>query len=356
MVDLLRIASNFKLQGDPHSCKSYGTGHIHDTYLLEAGKNKRYILQSINTHVFQKPESVQDNIDRILTYLGESDQDSHGYRDFELLRTGEEQTMFADEAGNFWRCFTYIEGTLTHEKVENPEQAYEGGRSFGYFCTRLKDYDSRRLHITIPNFRDAEWRQKQLIYAELTNPGERLKRAQTDLKRIKKLAGIPEKFIRISGALPDRVVHNDTKITNVLFDVHSGKGISVIDLDTVMTGTLLTDFGDMVRSFTSIGEEDATSPELFNCREDLFEGLVSGYSEPVSVIIEDVEKANLLLGAKIAIYLQAARFLTDYLTGDKYYKTSYPEQNLSRTRNQLGLLESLLSKEELLSRILKKAF
>ena len=174
------------------------------------------------------------------------------------------------------------------------------------------------------------------------------------MKRLRNLAGISRKFTRISSALPDRVVHNDAKISNVLFRNGTKKGICVIDLDTVMTGTLLTDFGDMVRSFTSSGEEDQVDPGSFICREDLFEGLASGYIEGVGSFINEVERSNMLLGAKAVIYMQTVRFLTDYLNGDVYYKTAHPKHNLDRTRNQLGLLESLLEKEALLQEILDR--
>ncbi len=356
MTELLQIAAHFNLKGEPYSCEGFGTGHIHETYLLESGDKdrSRYILQRLNIHVFKKPESVQDNISRILKYLKKSGGEDHGFRDLEMIETGEGKTAHIDREGNYWRCFHFIEDTITLEKAENPEQAFEGGRSFGYFAARLKDYDPRRLHVTIPDFMNVEWRQKQLAYAELTNPGQRLKKVQPELKRIRNLSEIPEQFIRIRQALPDRVTHNDTKITNILFDEKTGKGISVIDLDTVMTGTLLTDFGDMVRTFTILGKEDATDPELYDCREDLFGGLALGFTEAVSAIITDIEKANLLLGAQVVIYMQAIRFLTDYLNGDMYYKTAYPEQNLSRTLNQLGVLGSLLEKEKLFRGILDR--
>jgi hypothetical protein len=215
-------------------------------------------------------------------------------------------------------------------------------------------YNPRRLHVTIPHFMDVEWRNKQLAYAELTNPGERLTTAQPELKKARELSGISEKFLKIRSALPDRVTHNDAKITNVLLAPMTFRAIGVIDLDTVMTGTLLTDFGDMVRSFTASGLEDETEPGSYDCREDIFRGLAAGFTEAVSPFLTEVERSNLLLGAKVVIYMQAIRFLADYLNGDIYYRTSYPEQNLFRTRNQLGLLESLLSKEELLQGILKR--
>jgi Ser/Thr protein kinase RdoA (MazF antagonist) len=359
MEDLLQTAKQFSVSGKPIACRPYASGHIHGTYLLESGEKEnphRYILQGINTSVFKKPEAVQDNISRILNFLAKKGIDDHGYTDLEIIETINGHTLYRNNRGEYWRCFRFIEDSVTLEKVDTPEQAYEGARSFGYFASRLQDYDPRRLHITIPNFMDMEWRQQQLTYAELTNPGDRLKESQPELRRIRKHSDIGKKFIQIRHALTDRVVHNDTKITNVLFHAQTMKGVCVIDLDTVMTGTLLTDFGDMVRSYTSSGAEDGADRDSYNCREDVFRGLVSGFSTPVSGFIKEVERLNLLLGAKSVIYMQAMRFLTDYLSGDKYYKTSSPDQNLHRTRNQLGLLDSLLEKEALLHDILQKAF
>ena len=359
MTDLLQVGARFNIHGKPFSVTAYITGHIHKTYLLESGdrdKSCKYILQRLNTRVFRKPEAVQDNIERILSWLEENPGGEHTQQDLEMIRSVEGGYSHIDREGNHWRCFRFIENSVTLEKAENPEQAYEGSRSFGLFTARLGGYDPRRLHVTIPNFMDMDWRQKQLVYAELTNPGERLRQVQPELKRVKRLSEIPEKFIKIRQALPDRVTHNDTKITNVLFDAVTGKGICVIDLDTVMTGTLLTDFGDMVRSFTASGHEDDAGPGSADCREDLFEGLASGFSGAVTSFLDDIERSNLLLGAKAVIYMQAVRFLTDYLNGDAYYNTSYPEQNLQRARNQLGMLESLVEKQDLFQAILNNAF
>lgn len=358
MTELLQTAGNFRTEGEAFSCVDYGTGHIHKTYLLETGSRKapsRYILQLINSVVFRKPEAVQDNIQRILDHFKKYPVSDSGFVDLEMIETGAGRISHVDKNGNYWRCFRYIENSCTLEKVDTPEQAYEGGRSFGAFLSRLENYNPRRLHITIPNFMDAEWRLSQLKLAEFTNPGARLKQVQPELKRIRELSGIAEDFLKIRMALPDRVVHNDTKITNVLFDADSGKGKCVIDLDTVMTGTLLTDFGDMVRSYTVPGSEDATSPDSWVCREDVFGGLYSGFHEAVAEVIKEVERAYLLLGAKLVIYLQAIRFLTDYLNGDVYYRTEHQQHNLDRTRNQLGQLESLLEKENLLQDILNRA-
>jgi thiamine kinase-like enzyme len=359
MTDPLEVGSRFMIPGELQGCDPYGEGHIHRTYLLvstDGSRTRRYILQRMNTRVFKKPESVQDNIHRILTFLKDNPANGHDFRDLEIIESLNGRLLHHEKSEGYWRCFRYIEESITLQKVENRDQAFEGGRGFGLFAARLIQYNPRRLHVTIPHFMDMESRNQQLVYAELTNPGERLNTAQPELRRVSALSQIPERFIRIRSALPDRVTHNDTKINNVLFDPDNYRAIGIIDLDTVMTGTLLTDFGDMVRSFTASGREDEVSPEAYQCREDVFEGLTAGYAGAVKGFISDVERSNLLLGAKAVIYMQAVRFLTDYLNGDTYYRTSYPEQNLHRTRNQLGLLDSLLSKEKLLEGILRRHF
>ena len=360
MTDLLTIAGKFDLKGEAYSCKPYGSGHIHDTYLLESKDEEvhRYVLQKINIFVFKKPEAVQDNIWRILSFLKaqKSVKDSYGIKDLHLVDTKNGDMFFLDSSGGYWRCFEFIDDTFVLENVQNPTQAFEGARLFGDFLARLMDYDPRRLHVTIPRFMDAEWRQEQLTMAEFTNPGERLKKAQPELKRIRQLQKISDQYIRLQQALPDRVVHNDCKINNVLFDQTTGKGITVIDLDTVMTGKLLTDFGDMVRTFTVKGSEDSTDEASYTCQAALFEGLVSGYAEVLAPVITEVERANLLLGGEIVIYMQAIRFLADYINGDVYYKVTSPEQNLLRTRNQLNLLDSVLEQESDLQKIIETSF
>lgn len=357
--DLLQLGNEFQISGEAVECEAYGTGHIHDTYLLRTDNPEglsAFILQRFNIDVFQKPESVQDNIFRITSFLNNHPDLESDYEDLQIVDTRDGRSMYIDGFGNHWRCFPYMDNTLTYDSVGSPEIAYEGARGFGYFVSRLRDYNPRRLHITIPNFMDVEWRTQQLAYTEFTNPGERLKEVQPELKKLRRLSDISKRYLRIRTALPERVTHNDTKISNILFDEGSGKGRCIIDLDTVMSGTLLTDFGDMVRSYTSSGREDQTDPGTYGCREEIFESLVEGFASSVSDIIHEVEVSNLLLGAELVIYMQAIRFITDYIRGDVYYKVDHPQQNLDRTRNQIGLLDSVLDKKHRLKAIIKERF
>ena len=359
MTDFNNIAHAFNLGGEVHGCHAHGSGHIHDTYLLEmqaGATSSRYILQRLNTHVFRKPEAIQDNLRRILDYLkkGTRKNTDPEVADLELIDARNGNNFFEDASGSYWRCFRYIEGTYILKHVHEPEQAYEGARLFGHFTGRLKDYNARRLHITIPDFLNIEFRLQQLMIAQMANPVGRMKHASQDFEKILEHQSISREFSRLRIALPDRVTHNDTKISNVLFSKETNKAVSVIDLDTVMTGTLLTDFGDMVRTFTVEHEEDETELEKIRCNPVFFDGLVSGYFQSVVEFITEVETANLLLGAKLMIFMQTIRFLTDFLNGDVYYKVSYPVQNLDRARNQMKLLESLLDQQDILQGLINK--
>ena len=358
MTDFTDTAAAFNVEGKFLSCEAHGSGHIHDTYLLKTTgtkQNRQYILQRLNTYVFRKPEALQDNLHRILEYLH---QNASSYTDEMaypvLLDSGDGNNYTIDRYGNYWRCYKYIIDSHALQVVENPEQAYEGGRMFGLFGARLKDYNARRLHITIPDFLNIEVRLRQLMIAQLANPAGRFEHSSAEFGKVMEHQLISRDFTRMRHALPDRVTHNDTKISNVLFSNKTDRGICVIDLDTVMTGTLLTDFGDMVRTFTAQGGEDEKDTGRVRCNPDLFEGLCNGFMAGVQGYISEVEKANLLLGAKLMIYMQAIRFLTDYLNGDVYYKITYHVQNLDRAKNQLKLLESFLEQEEQFREILEK--
>ena len=359
MTDFADIFASFNITGIYRSCESYGSGHVHDTYLLEAtvkGVIRRYILQRLNTNYFRKPEAMQDNLRRILEYL-KREREEHpgdGIIDPELVQSKEGSNFLKDRFGNYWRCLKFIEDSYILERVENAGLAYEGARIFGLFSARLINYNARRLHITIPDFMNMEVRLRQLMIAQLANPAGRFKHASGEFKKILDNQLISRDFTRIRHALPDRVTHNDTRISNVLFSNETGKGISVISLDTMMTGTLLTDFGDMVRTFTTERGENEKDLGSIRCNPELFEGVLNGFMASLDGFILDVERANLLLGAKVMIYMQAVRFLTDYLNGDVYYKTTYPVQNLDRAKNQMKLLESFLEQEVRLREIMKK--
>lgn len=359
-MNILEIAKHFDLDGYPGSIKPFGSGHIHDTYALEAYGTlvKKYILQRVNHFVFKDPEMVQNNMSKVLNYLNYKvpSQRWEWINDLVIVSNVDGSYYFKDEDGAYWRCFEMIHNTHTLEKADNPEQAYEGALAFGHFLARLDGFDASQLGETIPGFHDISWRIKQLEEAKSLDSAGRLNGVGPELERELGHEAIPRKYLSLVDSLPIRVAHNDTKITNVLMDNTSLRGVCVIDLDTVMAGNLITEFGDMVRSFTVTGEEDATEKEHYSCQIEFFESLTQGFSKAVGGIITDLEKETLLLGAQLVIYMQAIRFFADYLNGDVYYKTEYAEQNLLRTRNQLGLLDSVMEQEGILHQIIKDAF
>jgi thiamine kinase-like enzyme len=347
MYDYPAIAAKFQPEGKFHSCEPYGSGHIHETFLLikHAGKNiTKFILQRFNNSVFKEPEKVLNNIRKLTDHL-KKNSGSPGALFLSMVPTMDNKYWYKDESDNYWRCFDFIEGSYTVDRVEKNSQANEAARFFANFITSLSDFKPEDLDITIPDFRDIQKRLKWLDEAILKGNRARGIAAAQEIKHVKLYSDMVGDYLNILHDLPVRVTHNDTKINNVLFSTSTGKGLCVIDLDTVMPGTVLSDFGDMVRSFTNSADED--EPDLRKVFFDLgiFKELTIGFLEGSGSILIPVEKNNLILGGKIIIYMQAIRFLTDYLSEDTYYKIDYPDHNLVRTRNQLKLLDSFIDHE-----------
>jgi thiamine kinase-like enzyme len=347
MYDYPYIASKFYPEGKFYSCEPYGSGHIHETFLLlkSSGDSiKKSILQRFNNFVFKEPEKVLNNIRKITAHLKKSSelQDSLF---LSMLPTVDNKYWYRDELNNYWRCFNFIENSYTIDRVEKNSQAYEAARLFGTFIAALSDFKPENLEITIPDFHNIEKRLEWLDKAFLSGTPKSKLAAGQEVKQIFHYSSMVEDYLHILPDIPVRVSHHDTKINNVLFSTTTGKGLCVIDLDTVMPGTVLSDFGDMLRTFTNSANEDEKDLNKVFFNPEIFKEMAVGFMEGSGTILTPVEKNNLILGGKIIIYMQAIRFLTDYLAGDPYYKTGYPDHNLVRTRNQLRLLDSFLEHE-----------
>ncbi|MBC7774436.1 MAG: aminoglycoside phosphotransferase family protein, partial [Phycisphaerae bacterium] len=248
-----------------------------------------------------------------------------------------------DADGNYWRTFPFIENSFAPEGIFDPHIAYEAARAYGAFARALRDFPADSLAETIPGFHDTDQRWQAFLKTLEEDPAQRVAGTRPEIEAIFAAKPIFDKISRLKklGELPLRVAHNDTKAGNVLFDLNTHKALAVIDLDTVMPGTLLSDFGDMVRTFApDCTEDEPTSPNL---RSDVLEALTKGFLEETEGFITKTEKENLILGAAWIVGEQALRFLTDWLVGDVYYKINSPEHNLVRARNQLLLLETLNS-------------
>lgn len=346
-----QVVAGFALAGELKSVRAFGNGHIHDTYLLETkeegGKTNVYILQRFNHLVFTQPQRVMQNIQQVTTHL-----QSKGVTSPQLVLTKEENTHCIDKAGNYWRVLTFIANTYTTEEVQTSEQAFEAAHCFGQFACQLTNLDIHLIHETIPRFHDLVDRYQQFEQVLIQASPERVQKATGAIAQIQSNAQLRKNVAETLPQLPQRIVHNDTKINNVLLHSVTHKGVCAIDLDTIMPGYALYDYGDMVRTFVSPVAEDERDLTTVTVRKEIFEALTKGYLQAMKEVLTFAEKQSLWLGAQLMPYIMATRFLTDYLMNDVYYKTAYPAHNLDRAVNQLTLLQSIEGNEEELQEII----
>ena len=321
------------------SLAPFGSGHINDTFRVEIQQYeaaKSYLLQRLNHQVFRQPEAVMRNIRLVAEHLSRQD---YRLENLAPLPTADGRFLHKDDAGNYWRVFPFFENTVTFDKVDTPEQAYEAARAFGAFARALDSMDASTLQPTIPGFHNGEKRLEYFREVLSRAIPERLAAAQPEVEEVLQNQLIFKKIASLK--LPLRVIHHDTKINNVLFDAATMRAVCVIDLDTVMPGIVLSDFGDMMRTFTSPTDEDETDLSKVEMRLPVYEAIQAGFLEEMGTLLTHVERESLAEGGRWLTLMQVVRFLADYLEGDVYYKTHYPEHNLVRTRNQLALFRSM---------------
>lgn len=351
---VIEIASVFLPKKNVKSAKSYGGGHINDTFLIGIAESKeKYILQKINRNVFKIPEHVVHNIELYLNHL-------HQKNEFQLktFKTSDEKPYVIDENGDFWRMYNYIENSISYFVIEKEEHAFQAAKAFGKMQRLCLDLNTNDFFDTIPDFHNLDKRYLKFDKVLEISNEERKQNAKNEISFVKDQRKISNLItdLTISGELPIRVTHNDTKLNNVLLDSKTGEGICVIDLDTLMPGLVLYDFGDMVRTFTSPVPEDEKDSTKVVLRKEIFAALSKGYLSELSTVLTTIEKKQLLNGAKYMILIIGIRFLTDYLENDVYFKTAYNEHNLVRARNQFALLADLLKNEKKLSNIIESYF
>ena len=361
LSDLSDVVSSFAIQGRLLSAEHWGTGHINETLRVTVeggGRRSQYILQRLNSRVFKRPELVMQNVVRVTARLNrqEGALTAGSIRVPELIPSRSGLSWHRDAGGGYWRLVPFIGGTVVLDRVSNVREAREVGRAFGEFQQRLADWDAPWLDETIPGFHDTEGRFTALDLAMEEAPSFLREEAEYEIAGVlahRHLAGRIRE-LQASGALPERVVHNDAKIGNVLFDERSGRAAWVIDLDTVMPGTLLHDFGDLVRSSVSPTDEDERDLSTVEVRIPLFEALADGYLRAAGDTLTVQERRHFVFAGRIITLEQAVRFLTDFLSGDQYYRTTRPGQNLDRARTQLRLFESLTEHESELEAIVTR--
>ena len=345
----------FQVPGEFVSIAPFGSGHINDTYAAvfsSEGKTTRYILQRINHGIFKDPVGltrnivlVMNHIRRKLEQLGESEIDR---KVMTLIPTRSGEYYHLDAEGNYWRMMYLVENTVSYDVIESPQIAYESAKAFGRFSKYISDLPADQIIETIPDFHHTPKRLMSFFAVLEQNPVQRAGNAEEEISFILENLHHCGTLIDLleQGEIPLRITHNDTKCNNVLMDKTTGKGICVIDLDTVMPGIALFDFADMVRTATSPVGEDEKDISKVVMRMEIFKALAEGYLSEASAFLNPVEKTNLVNAAITITLEQAIRFLGDYLAGDVYYKTTYPEHNLIRTRTQIKLIQSIFEQED----------
>lgn len=343
--------------------RPFGEGHINETYAVympeQDGQDvPRYVLQRINTNVFKNPDQVMDNIFGVTEYLRNVIRQDGGDLDRETLsyiKTKDGESYFEDDNGQPWRCLHYVPNSVCYQQVERPEQFYQSALSFGHFLKQLGDYPAESLYETIPQFHDTVKRFRDFDDAQRKDVRNRARYCRPEIDFVLKRendCGVLMKQLG-EGLLPLRVTHNDTKLNNILFDADTGKGLCIIDLDTIMPGLAANDFGDSIRFGASTAEEDEKDLGKVHFDINLYEMYVKGYLETAKDVLTPEEIASLPWGARLMTLECGMRFLADFLQGDVYFKTAYPEHNLVRARTQFRLVEEMEEQFDEMNRILQ---
>ncbi|HHW82101.1 MAG TPA: aminoglycoside phosphotransferase family protein [Bacteroidales bacterium] len=355
---LAEILFQFVEKNDNTEIKPLGAGHINDSYRAKSGDNE-YVLQRINHQIFKDVAQLQNNIMRVTDHLRRKLEEKNisniDRRVLNFLPTHDGKLYYKDTEGNYWRVMDFISDSKSYEAI-NPELAYRAGLAFGDFQKELADLPNGPLFETIPNFHNMEFRLEEFKEAVEKDAAGRVAKVSDLIKEIEARAEEmtkPERLHR-EGLLPKRTNHCDTKVNNILFDSND-QVLCVVDLDTVMPGYVLSDFGDFMRTGANTGEEDDTNLDNVSIDLDIFEGYTKGYLENAASFLTDVEVDNLAFGAKLLTYMQTVRFLTDYLNGDTYYKTKHKEHNLERTLAQFKLLTSMEDNFDKMQQIVSEA-
>ncbi|HEX2394814.1 MAG TPA: aminoglycoside phosphotransferase family protein, partial [Bacteroidales bacterium] len=345
MNELLPILQSFVPHTEVSEILPLGSGHIHSTYLAKTNVKPDIVLQQINTRVFRDPAAVTNNISIVTRHIREK-LNAQGIKDtLNLVLTPLQQTdgsfMYTDSGKKVWRCFYFIAGR-TYDQAISESQVFEGGKAYGKFLNMLSDLSPEPIKETIKGFHNMALRIRQFDDARKNGMAERISESSTEIEILNSRR---DEMMVIQNLgkechIPVRIVHHDTKINNVLFD-EKGKGLCVIDLDTVMPGYVHDDFGDSIRTFTNTGEEDDTDLTKVSINMDYFKAYSEGYLEETRLILNPVEKEYLALSARAMTYMQCLRFLTDHLNGDIYYHISHEGHNLQRTKAQIRLLLSM---------------
>lgn len=357
------IADLFAIEGEFLGAEEVETGLINSTWIASyrnsRGKVARYILQRINESVFGNPLEVMQNVECVTRHINwkvlRVKKDFGGHT-LSLYPGRGGKSYVTGPGGGIWRCYNYIEGCRTYDVVESTRQAYQAGYAFGAFQDLVSDLEPSDILEVIPDFHNTPQRYRQLLDAVDADSAGRVHEVKDELDRLEAMAGEMDRIVKAleAGELPMRVTHNDTKINNVLFDIKTDEAVCVIDLDTVMPGISLYDFGDLIRTATNPAEEDERDLSKVTMRMSIFEALVEGYLESARGVLSDTEISLLPFSGKLIAWELSTRFLADYLNGDQYFRVKREGQNLDRARTQLKLAEEIGHAEDAMNAYVKK--
>lgn len=352
----LRVAESFELDAVATHAEPHGSGHINDTFALTCrsarGLSRRYLLQRINGRIFRDIPALMENVARVTRHARSRLPATGGERALSLIPGRDGGAFTRDETGAAWRCYDFIEGARTYDLLERPEQAREAAAAFGRFQGLLADLPAPRLHETIPAFHHTRRRFESFVEILRRDPAGRAAAAREEIAFAAAREATVDRLLdqHARGALPERITHNDTKLNNVMLDDATGRAVCVIDLDTVMPGLALYDFGDLVRSATNAAPEDGTDLARAVARPEIFTALAEGYLSTARDFLLPAELAELAFSGRLITFEIGLRFLTDFLEGDVYFKTKRPAHNLDRARNQFSLVRSLEAQQDAFQR------
>lgn len=354
-ADLKSIADNFQIEGNIADIKTLGEGFINDTFIIETeGDSPKYILQRKNKNIFHPIPAMMDNIQKVCIHIKKKVKKNGGdplREAMTVIPAKDGKLYFLDDNEEYWAVCLFIEDAIAYNSAKTPELAYAGGKGIGKFQSLVSDLKEPLVNI-LPGFHDIKFRYQQWDEVLAKNPVGRKEKVEEEISWIENRRDEMLRFYELieNKTIPTRISHNDTKINNILFD-KKGEVLCVIDLDTVLSSTVLNDFGDAIRTYTNTGLEDDTKLENVSMDIKIFKAFAEGYLSETKSFLTEKEIEYMAFSAKYITFEQVLRFLMDYIDGDNYYKIKSPEHNLIRTRAQYQLLQSIDEQFDEMNRI-----
>ena len=355
---MLTVINEFKFNGEYKNHKPVGDGHINDTYLVDFDTNQ-YVIQRINHQIFTNPVGLMENVERVTQYIKKIVTEEGGNPErevLEIIRTQDGALYTQDPEGNYWRAYQYISNATSFNLVEDPEVFYQSGVAFGKFQYQLSEFPVETLHYTIEKFHHTPSRYVTFEKTIARDPHSRAAAVQEDINFYKERADFMNILwdLHEKGEMPLKVTHNDTKLNNVMIDNVTKQALCVVDLDTVMPGFAVDDFGDAIRFGASTALEDEQDLNKVNFSIEYYEAFTKGFIEGGNGSFTDVELDQFAVGAKMMTLECGMRFLTDYIDGDNYFKTDYDTHNLVRSRTQMKLIQDMEAQWDAMHAVVNK--